>query len=593
MSEHCDNLEHSKESRVAKRILIAEDDPISRKILETTLLKWGYEVDVATDGIEAWEHLQGDDAPRLAVLDWMMPGIDGTEVVRRLRCRSGAPYVYAILLTAKSQRSDIIAGMEAGADDYVLKPFDQHELQVRVKAGHRIIDLQSSLSSTKEKMRLQTLHDPLTGLPNRLLFGDRLSDKLQRAKRLGTALSVMFLDLDQFKLINDTLGHSVGDRLLQALAERLQDTMREMDTIARMGGDEFTMILTDQTDEQGVTVVAERVLASLCAPFCIDNHELYVTGSLGISTYPSDGDDGETLVRNADAAMYRAKERGANTYQVYADAINAAAAERMQTERSLRLALENQEFELHYQLRVDLRTGLASGAEALIRWRHPQWGLVPPLRFIPVAEKCGLIEPITEWVILEACRRNKACMDAGYPPMDVAVNISPRSFHRLDLMATVQSALEITGMDPEYLNLELTEGTVMQDPDAAISILREFKDMGLHISVDDFGTGYSSLSYLRRLPIDTVKIDASFVRHLTTDPDDAAIAQAIIAMAHSLRLRVTAEGVETLEQLEFLRDMQCDEIQGYFISRPVPHEELLGLLREGLPPLVDWMPVAA
>lgn len=560
------------------RILIAEDDPVSRRLLQALLTKWGYEVIVTTDGKQAWEVLQREDAPRLAILDWMMPEMDGPEVCRMVRSKDDGAYVYLLLLTAKSQKDDIIRGIGAGADDYVTKPFDANELNARLRAGRRIIDLQAELVSARESLLVQATHDPLTGLPNRLLFSDRLTQRLMRSRYAPQPLAVMYLDLDRFKLVNDTLGHSMGDRLLQSVAQRLSDCLRATDTLARMGGDEFTIILADIETHEEAASVARKILEMLAEPVVIEANEFFVTASIGISVFPIDGTDVETLVKNADTAMYRAKEQGRNCYHAFTESLNASAVQAMALEAGLRRALDRKEFVVHYQPRVDIKTGRIVGSEALVRWQHPEYGLVSPNQFISLAEDTGLIGPISEYVIETACKQTQKWMDAGCGPLSVSVNISGKQFQQRRLSHSVQYALEQSGMDARHLDLELTESTLMTDPDAVISVLQEFRDMGIKISVDDFGTGYSSLSYLKRFPVDAVKIDRSFVMHLTTNPDDAAIAGAVVAMAHSLKLKVCAEGVETIEQLEFLRSLQCDEMQGYFISPPVAAQEFDELL---------------
>ena len=463
---------------------------------------------------------------------------------------------------------------------------------MRLRAGKRVLDLQAELIAARESVRIQAIRDPFTGLPNRLLFSDRLSNKLAQAQRTESQLAVMFLDLDHFKVINDSLGHNIGDQLLKSVAERLSANLRVSDTLARMGGDEFTFILGEVADDYPIQA-ANRVLSALSQPFNIDGRDLFVTGSIGISNYPHDGADVETLVRNADAAMYRAKEQGRNAFHMFTQDLNAMAVERVNIETGLRRAVEREELVLHYQVRVSLKTGVTPGVEALLRWHHPDNGLLSPAHFLPLAEDTGLIEPITEWVLKAACLQNKAWQNAGYNKMDVAVNISPRLLHRTDLVRAVENALTVSGLEAKYLNLELTETAIMQNPDQAVVILSELKNMGVSISIDDFGVGYSSLSNLRRLPIDSLKIDASFVRQITTNKDDASIAAAIVAMAHSMNLNVIAEGVETLDQLDFLKTLKCDEIQGYFISRPVPGQEVLHLLAEGGPPLTRWMSIAA
>lgn len=421
-------------------------------------------------------------------------------------------------------------------------------------------------------------HDSLTGLPNRLLFSDRLNQKLAEARRSGSGTAVMFLDLDRFKVVNDSLGHRAGDLLLKAVAERLRRSLRDVDTIARMGGDEFTIIVSDVTSSHDASVVAKKVIQSLSTPITVDDRELFVSTSIGISLFPSDGDDVETLVRNADTAMYRAKELGRNNYQFYTHALNAAALEQMNLENALRKAVEREEFLIHYQPRVDINTGEIVGAEALVRWKHPQLGLVSPGEFIPLAEETGLIRPISEFVLRSACRQAVQWQSADHRPLDIAVNVSVRQFKH-GIAEAIHAIVTETGLDPRRLDIEITESTLMHNPDLATEIICRLKEMGARISIDDFGTGYSSLAYLKRFPIDAVKIDRSFVKDISTDSDDAAIATAIVAMAHSLQLLVIAEGVETLEQLEFLRSLHCDEMQGYFVSPPVPAEEFDNLLR--------------
>ncbi|WP_165921703.1 GGDEF domain-containing response regulator [Sulfuricurvum sp. IAE1] len=561
------------------RILIAEDDPVSRKLLQALLVKWGYEVVVACDGEEAWRYLQSEDTPKLAVIDWMMPGMDGVQICRKVRERKDGPYIYILLLTAKNQKEDIIRGIGAGADDYITKPFDSNELNARLRAGRRILDLQAELISTRESLRVQATHDPLTGLPNRLLFSDRLTQFLARAKRQSSSIAVMYLDLDRFKIINDTLGHNYGDILLQEVADRLSSCLRQSDTLARMGGDEFTVILTDIADSEDTSVVAKKIMNVLSAPVNLDGRDYFITASIGISIYPSDGIDAETLVKNADTAMYHSKELGRNKYSLYTESLHSTAMEMMILENSLRKGLENKEFLVHYQPSVEIYSGKILGAEALVRWEHPEYGMVQPAQFIQLAEETGLIDPLSEYVLNAACTANKRWQEMGLEPITMSVNISAKQFEQKKLLEMVQNALALSGLEPEYLVLELTESALMQDPTAAVDILLALKSMGVRISVDDFGTGYSSLSYLKRFPIDAVKIDRSFIKDITTNPDDAAIAGAVVAMAHSLKLTVIAEGVETLEQLEFLRTLKCDQMQGYFITPPVPSDDMIHIMK--------------
>jgi diguanylate cyclase (GGDEF)-like protein/PAS domain S-box-containing protein len=425
----------------------------------------------------------------------------------------------------------------------------------------------------EEQIKNLAYHDALTGLPNRLLFNDRLSVAVAQAHRQGYRLAIFFLDVDRFKVINDSLGHSLGDRLLQGVARRLLSSVREGDTVARLGGDEFILLLPALNRTEDVAKVAEKILDSLKLPFRLEGRELYVTASMGISLYPDDGADAETLIKNADTAMYRAKEQGRDNYQLYTPAMNATAVERLALENSLRKALARDELELYYQPLLDLGTGRVHGLEALLRWRHPERGVLAPAEFIPLAEITGLILPIGPWVLRTACARARAWQALGHPHLSIAVNLSARQFQQPDLVAQVKRALEETGLPPRCLDLEITETNAMSNAEAAIRTLRELKTLGVQISIDDFGIGYSSLSYLKRLPIDTLKIDQSFVRDITSDPDDAAIATAVIALAHTLKLRVVAEGVETQEQLAFLAARHCDRMQGYLFSRPLQAQE--------------------
>jgi diguanylate cyclase (GGDEF)-like protein len=394
----------------------------------------------------------------------------------------------------------------------------------------------------------------------------------------------MFLDLDHFKLINDTLGHSVGDRLLQDLAQRLGGCVRQDDTVSRVGGDEFTLLFPGLGRGLDAVRMAQKVLKSIAQPFFVEGHELHVTASVGIAIYPEDGKDAETLMSNADGAMYRAKDLGRNNYQLWTSGMNSRALERMALEGRLRRALERDEFVLHYQPIVELHTGAIVGMEALLRWQHPERGLVGPDTFIPVAEDSRLIIPIGEWVLGEACRQLRRWHDAGFTGLRVAVNLSGRQFQQQELAKTVERAYLEAGIAPESLDLEITESVAMQSVDWTASVLRSLQRMGVRISIDDFGTGQSSLSYLKHFPLTTLKIDRAFVKDIRVNPDGEAIVKAVIALAHILKLRVVAEGVETDQQIAFLREASCEEIQGYFYSRPLPAENLRGILEAGRVP---------
>jgi diguanylate cyclase (GGDEF)-like protein/PAS domain S-box-containing protein len=429
-----------------------------------------------------------------------------------------------------------------------------------------------------ETIRHLAYHDSLTSLPNRMLFRDRFLHALALAHRKKEMLAMLFLDLDRFKKINDTLGHAAGDRLLQAVAERLKKTLREGDTIARLGGDEFMILLSGVKAVEDAAKVAEKILYAIRPSFMIDGHELHITTSVGISLYPYDGQDTDTLVKNADIALYRAKEYGRNNYQLYTASMNARAFEQLALENSLRRALEREELFLMYQPLIDLKTRTISGLEALVRWQSPNGQIHPPDTFIPLAEDTGLIVPMGEWILNTACRQIKLWQAQGLQIYPVAVNLSARQFQQQNLIGEISKALEEHQVEPQYLAIELTESTILKNADLAIDTLREFKLMGIQISIDDFGTGYSSLSYLKRFPVDALKIDRSFVNDCIENADDAAIVSAIISMAHSLKLQVVAEGVETGTQLEFLRSQNCDKMQGYLISPPMPASQLAAFL---------------
>jgi diguanylate cyclase (GGDEF)-like protein/PAS domain S-box-containing protein len=426
-------------------------------------------------------------------------------------------------------------------------------------------------------------HDFLTGLPNRMLLNDRISQAISFAPRHLKHVAVLFLDLDGFKHINDSLGHPTGDRLLQSIAKRLVECVRASDTVSRQGGDEFVVLLSEVELAEDAAITARRMLQAVAQPHSIDQHDLHVTTSIGVSVYPDDGLDAETLIKNADTAMYQAKENGRQSFQFFKPSMNARAVERQSIEESLRRALERQEFALHYQPKINLTTGAITGAEALIRWVHPMRGLISPADFIPVAEDCGLILSIGAWVLREACAQARAWMDADLPVMSMAVNVSAMEFRHESFLDGLVAILDETGLDPKFLELELTESVLMKHAAATAVILRTLRESGIRVAVDDFGTGYSSLSYLQKFPVDAVKIDQSFVRQISTAGDDTTIVKAIIGMARGLKLRVIAEGVETPEEAAFLRAYRCEEAQGYYFSRPVPAQQFAMLLRNGIP----------
>lgn len=460
-----------------------------------------------------------------------------------------------------------------------------------VSTGAVMVFRDVSASRVLERQMVHSAqHDALTGLPNRTLLNDRVNQAIVSARRHMKQVAILFLDLDGFKHINDSLGHSVGDRLLQSIAKRLLESARASDTVSRQGGDEFVVLLSETERPEDAAIAARRILRALAGPHDIDHHELHVTASIGVSVYPEDGLDAETLIKNADTAMYQAKENGRQGYQFFKPAMNARAVERQSIEMSLRRALERDEFELHYQPKIDFRTGAITGAEALLRWTHPTRGSVSPAQFIPVAEDCGLIVPIGNWVLRQACMQAQAWADEGLPVATMAVNVSAKEFRNGHFLEGLFAILGETRLDPRSLELELTESVLMKHAESAASILKALRRIGVQVAVDDFGTGYSSLSYLRKFPVDALKIDQSFVAQISEVADDASIVTAVISMARSLKLRVVAEGVETIEQLAFLRAHECDEAQGFYFSRPVPPEEFATLLRTGIrePSFSSW-----
>ena len=436
-------------------------------------------------------------------------------------------------------------------------------------------------SRVERLFRSRNARDQLTQLPDRLLFNQQLTRSIAISLEKDVMLGVAFLDLDRFKNINDTLGHAAGDCLLKQVAERLQSCLRGYDVVARWGGDEFTLLLCDLRSPEEITSIAERILQRLSAPFHVQGEELYVTASLGIALAPYDGEDEQTLLCNADAAMYQAKARGRNNYQIYFEEINADARTQLNLETDLRKALDNDELFLCYQPQVDLRTGRWIGMEALIRWQHPTLGMIPPGKFIVIAEETGLIEPIGKWVLQAACRQYCQWQQVGFPQLRLAVNLSAQQFHRSNLVRAVVEVIRETGFDARYLELEVTESAAMHDVSFAIEVLKKFSHVGIQIAMDDFGTGYSSLSVLKHFPLDTIKIDRSFVQDLVDSPSDAAIASTIIALAKGLDFKVLAEGIETPEQMAVLNEMGCDYAQGYWFSRPLTVQQVDEMLGSG------------
>jgi len=455
---------------------------------------------------------------------------------------------------------------------------DEHSEIVHYIGG--FVDI-SQKKYDQERIERLAYYDPLTDLPNRVLLRDRLTRVLASAQRNNRSAALLMLDLDRFKNINDSLGHNVGDTVLQAVATRLRTCVREADTVARLGGDEYIVVMADINDAQDVAAAAKKILEVFALPVIVSGKELGVTLSIGISVFPDDGADEQTLMKNADSAVYSAKQAGRNTYQFYTPDMNACTLETLMMENALRRALERQEFRLHFQPQIDLRDGKIIGAEALIRWMHPERGLIPPVDFISIAEDSGLILPIGEWVLLEACRNLKIWQDAGFTTLTVAVNLSAVQFHQERLTELIDTIGREIGVDMQHVELELTESMIMHNAEETISSMHAMKALNLKLSIDDFGTGYSSLSYLKRFPIDKLKIDRSFVNDITENPADLAICNVIIDLSHNLNLKVIAEGVETEGQLQLLRTNGCDEMQGFYFSLPLPAEDFMAMLLAG------------
>ncbi len=478
----------------------------------------------------------------------------------------------AVIATRKigrEMRTRVIAEREVRELNATLEQRVEERTRELFQANQQLTNEVEVRKAAQEQSHSLAYYDVLTGLANRILFQDRLAKALASARRRKEKVAVLFLDLDRFKTINDSLGHAVGDLVLQEAAERLTKWVREQDTLARLGGDEFVLILTDVEDAANAAVAADRFMQAISTEFLVQGHSLSMGCSIGISMFPDDGMDLETLVKNADAAMYCAKDNGRNNFQFFTSEMNARAVERLKLENSLRVALQRKEFFLEYQPQLDIATGTIIGAEALLRWRHPELGLIPPAKFIPIAENNGTIIPIGEWALRTACIQARQWHEQGIGPLPVAVNVSTVQFRQDRFLQVVRNVLEETGLPPQFLELELTESLLLSTAEVTISMMEQLKDMGVRLSIDDFGTGYSNLSYLRHLPVYKLKIDRSFVQAMTVDADDAAITDTIIKMAKTLNLKVIAEGVETEQQMQFLRSHDCDEIQGYHFSRPL------------------------
>lgn len=564
------------------RVMIVDDDQTVIDLVRLFLEKAGYLHFITTTDPTAAFNIILDQHPDVILLDIKMPKVDGFDILIRLRAEPALKHVPVIILTSAIDTGTKLKALELGATDFLGKPLDSSELILRVR---------NTLAAKAYQDRL-AYYDGLTGLPNRRTFMTRLERALSRAKHDGKYCVVLHINLDRFKQINDTLGHRAGDLLLKLVAQRLENCLRPDDLIAksntyesvnnlsRIGGDEFTIFipLIEKTDN--ARQVATRILSSLAKPCTIANQEIFLTSSIGIAVFPDDGEDLDTLIKHADIAMSHAKQQGKNTYQFYSAEINARSERRLSLETQLHKAVARGEISLHYQPKVNISNGAIIGAEALMRWNHSEFGMIPPLEFIPIAEDSGLITELGAWALHTASTRCKQWQAGGLGALCISVNVSSQQFRQDGLIRIIRDSLTQAKLDPRYLVIELTESMIMANPTESVAALREIKEMGLKLSVDDFGTGYSSLSYLKRFPLDELKVDCSFIKDIPDDADDAAITATIITLAHSLGLSVVAEGVETEAQLQFLKNVYCDEFQGYYFSKPLPEAEFVALLQD-------------
>jgi diguanylate cyclase (GGDEF)-like protein len=562
-------------------VLIIDDQPEIREVLHE-FLSQSYQC-VAVNSAEEALALIATERFDLIISDITMERMSGLEMVPHIL--KVAPQTIIVMISGQQTIEYAIEAMRAGAFDYITKPFDLLHVDAAVCRAleHRKLlqakqlyekSLQELVEQRTAEVEHLASHDTLTDLPNRALFEDRVAQVLAMTQRTQQMHGTLFLALDGFKKIVDTLGHAAGDRLLQDAAGRLKQCLNPSDTVARFDGDEFAMLLTQVTGTKDLVQVSCLINEMLKPPFRLGDHEVYLTASIGISLFPYDGGDLRTLLKNAAAALYRAKMQGGNNYQFYTSDMNARALKRLALESSLRRAVENEEFVVHYQSQVDLQSRQIIGTEALVRWQHPQLGLLPPADFIGLAEKTGLIVEIGDSVMRAACVQTRQWQVQGFRDLHVAVNVSARQLKQKDFVSRLVEILDESELDPSSLELELTETSIMENPESAVRVLADIRRMGVKIAIDDFGTGYSSLSYLRHLPIDTVKLDRSFVNGATAHPDHAALVMAIITLAHNLRLQVIAEGVETEEQLNFLRLLRCDQGQGYFFDKPTSADRI-------------------
>jgi diguanylate cyclase (GGDEF)-like protein len=572
---------------MTKILVIEDEDSVRSNIME---LLDAEEFDaIEADNGRYGVQLAREESPDLILCDVMMPQLDGYGVLRELRKDPVTAIIPFIFLTAKASRTDWRQGMELGADDYLTKPFSRDELlcaiATRLKKQNAVEQRYSSRTKELEAQLNRLLNtDEITGLPNQRQLRSRLHQIAEEFARDGERdklVPIVCVDIDRFNRINESLGPSNGDRLLRAIASRLSTCIGSEDFIARLSADQFALILTPVEREDAAANIPQILLNSLSIPFIINGQEIFLSASIGISLYPRNGTDIDTPIAHAETAMFAAREQGGNQYEFYRPQLQISAPERLTLETNLRYAIEREEFEVYYQPQVNLSSGQIIGAEALVRWQHPERGIISPASFIPLAEETGLIIPLGEWVLKTACLQAKAWRDAGFDPLRIAVNLSGRQFSQSQLKQRLIEILEQTELEAQWLELELTETMVVQNIDATIARFQEIRELGIQVSIDDFGTGYSSLSYLQKLPFDTLKIDRCFVRELSSNPKNAALTEAILQMARSLNLQTIAEGVEIQAELKFLCEHHCDAMQGYLYSKPLPAQEFQTLLVSG------------
>jgi diguanylate cyclase (GGDEF)-like protein len=554
------------------KILLIEDNDADSRYLKEMLrdaAEGKHTINVAYTATEAIASLQEQDFD-IVLTDLDLPDTNGLDIIKSLQVANSE--VPIVVLTGQTDEELALGIIQMGAQDYLVKgQGDGHLI-------NRVIDYSIERKKDLEELSHLANYDSLTGLANRLLFRERLDRALIRADRNKSLVALFVIDLDRFKNVNDTLGHDAGDKLLIDVADRLRKCTRGGDTIARLGGDEFTIIMEDIKDVDDAVIIAEKVLAFMQEKFIIKNNDIFVTPSIGLTIYPIDNSNATNLFVNADDAMYSAKKSGRNCYRFFTSDMNAHLVKRVKLETKLRRAIENEELVLYYQPKFNVNEKYPIGAEALVRWNDPEEGMISPALFIPLAEETGLIGPITDWVIKEACTQNSKWQQQGYKPIRMAINLSPKQFNRKDIVSRIFNQIINSDLSLKYVELEVTESALIEDVEKSCEIMMELKKWGVHISIDDFGTGYSSLSYLKKFPLDTLKIDQSFVRDLMQDSDDAAIVTAIIAMAKNLKFNVIAEGVENQDQLDYLAAHGCNEVQGYFTGKPVPADEFEQLL---------------